>query len=212
MQASDREHFVSALEALAATFRVDPTEALLEGYWMALDDMPIEGVMRAVRSAMRQCKHMPRGVELRELAGEINNATRAVHAWSAVQKAIGQHGAYRSVDFDDQVINATVRNLGGWIRLCELSSEEAEKWTRKDFDRIYTALCASGVTEDQAKHLVGAHEQTNAGTGFESRAPTLVRTGLPPHREGIVRELGPRSDKAMPAHVVNLLAAATRTA
>lgn len=189
MEARDRAQFAMALQALAATFRVEPTEPLLEGYWRALRDLPMDAVERAVDTAIRQCQHMPRGVELRQLSGEMSNGVRAVHAWSVLQKAIGQHGAYRSVDFDDPVLNATVRNLGGWQKLCATSTEEFEKWTRKDFERIYSALCASGITEEQAKYLPGAHEQSNAASGFAIAAPTKVAAGLPPHRDGIMRQL-----------------------
>ncbi len=185
----DREQFATLVEALAATFRTEATEALIEGYWMALEDLQLASVQRAVSAAIRQCQHMPRGVELRQLAGEMGNATRAVHAWSVLQKAIGQHGAYRSVDFDDPVLNATVRNLGGWQKLCQTTTEEFEKWARKDFERIYGALCASGITEEQGQRLTGIHEQTNFGAGFAIAPPTRVVTGLPPHREGIMRQL-----------------------
>jgi hypothetical protein len=189
MQAHDREKFAMLIDSLAANFGKPAETALLEGYWMALEDLPLEAVARAVRSAIRQCQHMPRGAELRQLAGEMSNTTRAVHAWSVLQKAIGQHGAYCSVDFDDPVLNATVRNLGGWQKLCATTTDEFEKWTRKDFERIYGSLCASGVTEEQSKYLTGIHEQNNTVSGHAVAGPTKIATGLPPHSEGIVRKL-----------------------
>lgn len=189
MTDSEREQFASVILALAATFRVESSEALLEGYWMALEDLEIGAVRAAVRSAIRSCERMPTGSELRRLTGEMTSDMRAVHAWGAVQRAIASKGAYVSVDFDDPVVNATVRNLGGWQKLCATSTDEA-KWVRKDFERIYDALCSTGVTTEQAKYLTGIAERQNAAAGYEVQPPVRVMVGLPAHRQGVVRQLG----------------------
>lgn len=187
MQDCDRKAFALLVDALAANYGKPAEEALLEAYWRALRDLPLGAVEQAVDTALRQCKHLPRGAELRELAGELPNTSRAVLAWAALQRAIGQHGAYRSVDFDDPVINAAVRNLGGWQRLCSMPVEEFEKWLRKDFERVYASLCASGVSAEAVAYLPGIHEQNNAAGGHAVSAPTRIGTGLPPHRAGLLR-------------------------
>lgn len=55
--------------------------------------------------------------ELREFcgvaSGRINVKDRPLLAWQAVLEAISKVGAYVSPDFDDSVINATIRQLGG---------------------------------------------------------------------------------------------------
>lgn len=201
----DRPKFALLVNALAANFGKQADEPMLEGYWRALRDMPIASVERAVDSALQQCRYMPRGVELRELGGEMPIAARAVLAWDAVRRALALHGGYASVNFDDPIVNATIRNLGGWQRITALDTEETDKWTRKEFERIYGSLCSSGVTEEQAAHLVGIHEQNNAPLGIEPRI-TAVVTGLPPHREGIVRQIGTGKQQALPTLVRELVA------
>lgn len=166
MQRDEHDDFAVLIEALAATFRVEVTEALLEGYWMALDDLPLAAVRNAACKAMRQCQHMPRGVELRQLAGEVSAETRAVKAWGQVMQKIAGSGSWMSPGFSDPTITAAIRNLGGWQHLCSLPKDELEKWTRKDFERIYPALAESGVTEDQTRPLIGAHEQHNLAHGY----------------------------------------------
>lgn len=166
MQQDEHDAFAVLVEALAATFRIEVTEALLEGYWMALDDLPLAAVRDAACKAMRQCQHMPRGVELRQLAGEVSAETRAVKAWGEVMQKIAGSGSWMSPGFADPTITATVRNLGGWQHLCSLSKDELEKWVRKDFERVYRALAESGATEDQTRPLIGAHEQHNLAHGY----------------------------------------------
>ena len=189
MRHEDREEFGLLIEALASSFRAEATAALVLGYWMGLKDLELRDVERAVERALTTCKHMPRPVELRELSGEMSTDQRAVVAWDALRKTISLRGGYASVDFDDPVINATVRNLGGWSKICATPTEEFEKWTRKDFERVYASLCQSGVTAEAAAHLPGAHEIQNSAQGYLTGGPFRVATGLPPHRANVLREL-----------------------
>lgn len=176
---ADRERFLSLLMALAGVFRVDPTEALLEGYWIGCRSMPLEAFSHACARAMESCEHMPRPRELRELAGEVSTPDRAIIAWEAVRKAIRSLGAYKSVRFDDPVTNAAVRNIGGWRELCSLSAEDLESFRRPRFEKAYRALADLPLSPEATGYLSGIHESENAGlAGVETPVHT-VRVGLP---------------------------------
>lgn len=188
MKNSDRAQFGLAVSALAAVFRQEPTEALLEGYWMGLSDLELGSVQQAIARAMRSARFMPVVVELRELAGEMPPAVRAVKAWDAFGRGVAKHGVYASVDFDDAVINATVRNLGGWEVVLVQMEEEGNKWVRKDFERIYSALATSGISPDAGEPLIGIRDRTNCLHGHRQaiKPPAKVLTGLPPHPPGVI--------------------------
>jgi len=184
---TDRPRFAVVVNALAATFRVEPSKAMLTGYWSALADLPIEAVEAAGQRALRGCKFMPVPAELRELAGVMTPADRAIKAWEAFTRAVSAVGYYQSPDFDDVLINATVRNLGGWMETIVRMEDEdkTDKWVRKDFERIYVSLVNSGIGEAAGGHLLGYHEQNNClnGYGDQIAPPVKVRTGLPPLRQ-----------------------------
>jgi hypothetical protein len=190
---SDRETFALFIKGLAAAHGVEASTALQLGYWMGLKDLPLSSIEHAIDRALSSCRHMPKPVELRELAGEITNTQRAIIAWDALRRAIASHGSYRSVDFDDPLVNATVRNLGGWSKICGTGTEEFEKWTRKEFERVYLSLCASGASTEACAYLVGATEHRNEAQGGEAlkyiEPPAIVVTGLPPHKRQVVRQL-----------------------
>jgi hypothetical protein len=59
----------------------------------------------------RPDKWMPSPGELRELAGDVRPADRAVLAFQALKTACSRVGAFRSPDFDDPLINATVQSI-----------------------------------------------------------------------------------------------------
>lgn len=185
----DRAEFVKLVTALARTFGRDADEATFTGYELGLSDVPIDRLKMAVVRAIRERKFMPTVAELRELAGELTPDVRAVKAWDAFQNAVVAHGSYVSVDFDDPVINATVRNLGGWERVCDLPVSEFDKWLRKDFDRVYKALCQAGIGPDAGAPLLGYHNRNNLAGGFGKhvKQPLRIATDLPPHRLGVER-------------------------
>ena len=181
MNANERADFVEVVCALAATCRQEASEAMLTGYWMGLEDLPLAAVRRAAVRAMRERKFMPTVAELRELCGEITPADRAAIAWQAVVDANRRHGYGASVNFDDPAINATVRNLGGWEAFTERVETE-ETWARKDFERVYQVYARRGVTADEGAALPGFHARNNAFHGHHGHVPhpVAIHTTLKP--------------------------------
>lgn len=132
-----QETFVTIVTTLCESFNRVPTDGLLEGYWMALSDLSEEEMKRACARAMAESKFMPVPAELLEYAGRAQKrATDIADAWEAVRRAIDKHDYTDSVDFG-ALVNAVIRNLGGWQRLCDLGREQLDVWTRKEFERIY---------------------------------------------------------------------------
>ena len=179
MNELDRRGFSNVMQLLAVTYDKEATVDLIEAYWAALKDLPLDDIKRSASQAMRRLEWMPKPAQLRKLAGDVEPDHRAAIAWEVVRKALNQHGTYRSVDFDDPVINATIRNLGGWIELGQKDSKDFDVWTRKEFERIYQAIYASGVTEEASAYLTGKTEHENAGR-YEVEPPVKVRLSLPP--------------------------------
>lgn len=201
MNLNQKDNFALLLEALAATFQKKTDEAMLEGYWIALSDLPIDIVHLAVRKAMRESEFFPTGKKLRDYAAEFRGEKtiqeRAMIAWAAVDRATSEVGGYRSPDFDDPTTNAVIRNMGGWERFCVATEEEFSKWLRKDFLKAYEVLHAAGVGEEQGAPLVGICERANRINGYDVKPPVRVITGLPapeqqPRIDGPSRQAMPR--------------------
>lgn len=202
MEKNDDVRFVELMTILAASFRQEVGQATLEGYSIGLGDTPIDAIELAVKRAIRECKFFPSVSELRELAGEMRPEVRAVKAWDAFCLGTIHHGYYASVDFDDRVINATVRNLGGWMPLLDRIEQEGDVWVRKEFERVYTAMMSAGVSGSEACPLLGFHEQGNRANGYLDAIgePQKVLTGLPPHRQGVLAAPIPaRETKSLPS-------------
>ena len=185
-----KQRHALAIGAMAEAYRQTITKATIKAYELGLDDLPIEEIEQAVRRALRECKFMPSVSELRELAGVLSPADRAIKAWDIFTRAISVHGCYASVNFDDPVINATVRNLGGWVPVLTEMEEQGSTWVRKSFERVYKSLATTGISKFQALALCGIHEQNNVGRTDWKPDVKMIETGLPPHGVGIVPAIG----------------------
>ena len=187
MKSNDQPRFAAVMEILCATFQREPSTFLFDAYRTALADLPIEAVENAAGAALGSLKFMPKPVELRELAGAKNAPSiedRALIAWGCVLQAIRDTSGYATVDFDDPVINATIRDLGGWIQLSDKSSEELHKWTIKDFTRAYCAYArAPGLLSYEAlAPLVGlteAHCEIQFRSKLKPDTWQTIATSLP---------------------------------
>jgi hypothetical protein len=179
---------VKSVEALAINFGKAAGEELFLAFEMGLDDLPIDQIERAVRRAMRECAFMPTVMQVRELAGVVSDKDRSVLAWECVLRAIRKIGMHGSVDFDDPVINATVRHLGGWEKVSGVETDQLD-WVRKAFEANYQACCRAGISQREARPLLSVHDAYNAANGFlsEVKPPLKIESGLPPHARTVLR-------------------------
>lgn len=188
MHDSDYDEFVLAIAAMAATFRQEATEAVYEGYWRGLRDLPLDAVNAAVDRSMRECRWMPPVAELRERGGVVSPADRAVKAWGVVRQAVEHRGCYSSVNFDDPIVNAAVRSMGGWRDFDDRIRRDGETWVRKEFLATYEAYCRTGISHDPGGHLIGYTEYhlPRDHRPMKAADPIAIECGLPPHAPGTV--------------------------
>lgn len=188
-KAANKESASEALDlvvALAATFGRAADQPLLLGYSMGLRGLTLPQIRRAVERALAECRFMPTPAELRELSGEIRIESRAAIAWTVAEAAVRQQGAYRSVRFDDPVLNAAIVRMGGWVKFCD-TPEDQTGYQRNQFEKLYRALWESGVHQGDTAALLGVHAQENQLGGLEVKPPVMIETGLPSPRPGLVK-------------------------
>ena len=163
-----------------------PSAVTFKAYEVGLADLPAEAVEAAAMRALRSCKFVPSVAELREMCGALTLEQRSIRAWDALERAVREVGYYRSIVFDDPALQATVRNLGGWMQVCDVSASENpddwSKWFRKDFERVYRSFAAGQVPAESLEPLVGFADQQNGFLGRREgvKPPIEFKTGLPP--------------------------------
>lgn len=183
---TDKQHrleFASVIESLGVVYDRQITDDMLAVYFECLRDIPIWRLKAIAASHVACNRFWPTPSELRG----ANPSADAVRAWDAANAAVHLHGMYRHVDFEDAVVNAVIRHLGGWPEFCARDPKD-ETWTRKEFIQVYKSLASTGLTMDQAAALPGLSEanQVNRKNGKilatkvlvrKIRAPKLINSG-----------------------------------
>lgn len=175
-----RQEFAARFAALTEVFRPKALgDYAVEAYYATLRELTADEWSHVVMAAMKTCKFMPAPAELLEFAGKGDDTERmAAFAWEAVRGAIRQHDSYASVDFGP-VVNAVVRNMGGWIRLCDMTRDEAT-WKRKDFERLYAMFRVRPASELDGRALRGEHEGSPVRVLCEPQPERAKLTSVPP--------------------------------
>ena len=179
--AENREKFATIIATLAEMFNRKMSPVSNRGYWMGLSDLELPQLEIAAELAIRRCKFMPSVQELREFAGDAPEETRATKAWDEFLGAVQSHGPYKHVDFEDGIINATVRNLGGWPEfISRLSNSQEEKWARLDFIKTYSKFFRSGINGEVAKALPGFAQKQVIDGELREVKPVRIASSQPP--------------------------------
>ena len=163
---------------LAETFGRKATPGMFKAYELGLRGLTADQVKFATQAALERCRFMPPPAELREMLF-VRVEDRAVKAWLAFERAVQRHGAISTVSFDDPVINATVRALGGWESVCDMPSSQFDTFLQKRFQDTYCALARGGVSAEQAAPLMGWADRENGMNGYDQKPPVVIDTGMP---------------------------------
>lgn len=181
MTREERAKIAAIVTLIGESYRQTITKQTIAAYELGLNDLTIEIIEQAARRAMRECKFMPTVFELRTLAGVLPPQQRATMAWASVKRAVHEVGEYKSIDFDDPVINAVIRVMGGWVNVVGIESgEKFDVWARKQFEETYVKMADSPLGEDMTRPLPGICDTDNAAKGHLKHVKPPVRyvTGI----------------------------------
>src|SRR5439155_23069574 len=97
----------------------------------------------------------------------------ALMAWAKVIKAITRFGPYQTVVFDDEIIHAVISDMGGWIKLGQMTEKE-QPFRAQEFENRYRALKTASPGFAYPRKLSGITDTTNSANGYPEQTPILV--------------------------------------
>jgi hypothetical protein len=170
------------LAALLAVHQIEATDRVIKAYLLALGDLPDDRASEAITRAIRELPHMPKPAEIRQLAGVFKSEeSYAIEAWGEVLRAVSV-GPYKTVDFVDSRINATIRNMGGWPSFTKrFDNAEGEKWTRQEFIKAYRLL-GRYLSIEATRPLGGITEKEVRNGWLVDPIPVRIACGNPERR------------------------------
>jgi hypothetical protein len=168
MTQADFKRFSALIQGVAECYSQSLSAQGIALRFKMLEQFDFAEVQNAAYSVMvtRKYTSMPTPADFLEHISGGNPEDKAEVEAGKVLEAIGRHGAYASVVFDDAVTQAViVQAYGGWPKLCAVCGvEESEHWFRKNFAKTWAAYSRQGVK--QASYLPGIFESTNCSNGY----------------------------------------------
>lgn len=178
MRQADFKPFSALIQGVAECYGQSLSAQGIALRFKLLEQFGFAEVEKAALSVMATRKYtsMPTPADFLEHISGGSAEDKAEVEAGKVLDAIGRHGAYSSVVFDDAVTQAViVQAYGGWPKLCaECGVEESENWFRKNFAKTWAAYSRQGVK--QSGHLPGLFEITNYSNGYHDyiEPPKLI--------------------------------------
>jgi len=173
MTKEDKGQFLQILTGLSDLYGAELSKVSITLYWEALKDHRIDLISVAASEHVKHSQWMPKPSQFLDVLtkSDMNPEERATLAWGCVSRAAKSIGGYACVNFDDPIINATIRNQGGWSRICTQPAEHFESFIRRQFIADYVVLCGASLSPEALLPLQGTFDKDN---------PRQIKTGLPP--------------------------------
>ena len=170
----NRAEFGQGLALLTGVVGKPMPDEQIAGWFAMLKDLTAEQFQRGIVETLNthQFAGFPpigtvRTNALAGTAGTMPPQDRPMAAWLAVRDAIRRVGAYDSPNFADPVINAVIRDLGGWPLICDTPTNKMQ-WVEKQFRDAYTTYLGAALKPHQTKRLAGITEIDNSRNGYSS--------------------------------------------
>ena len=176
---TDRERFATALLATFEVYGKELSDMVVKVWWAALKPHNIDEVCSALTKHISDPERgqfppkpadVIRFMETGEKEQLENLKSKAEMQWFNVTHAISQCGTYRTPKFKDPITAAAVNSLGGWVHICQKTTQQLEFLQRQfvstyvDFERrpIEHLPCHVSGLEDIQRHKL------ENKTGFEA--------------------------------------------
>ncbi len=175
MTQNDYFEFVEIWSQVAEVYNKQPSDGALNLIFNALQRFDLEQIKQGLTAHINDPKHgdfAPKPADIvRHIEGDGDS--RALAAWSKVEQAIRTVGPYESVVFDDPRTMAAVDDMGGWIKLCEVTEKELQ-FKGNEFVKRFMGYLSRPPEQFPAK-LLGMTEAANSGEHQEFvQEPRLI--------------------------------------
>ncbi len=174
MEATEAQDFALMLATIAELYGKSLSKHLSDVYWNLLEPYSLSELRIALKAHLRNPnggQFFPKPADLiRHLEG--GSGTKALQAWTLVERAIRQIGTYQSLAFEDPLIHAVIEDMGGWVKLCAISLKELP-FCSLEFQKRYEGLVHK-PPHRYPPYLPGVIECENSTKGHAVPEPLLI--------------------------------------
>ena len=133
MENTNRQEFARIMTGIAELFGKPMSKDLMEIYWMACVEMPIQAFREAATKAAKSCEFIPKPVDFLKQALEYE--LTALEAWA---QAVGSFSGMRSPP--NSVRDKAVDMIGGWNMIGQCNYDKLPFLEKRFCEAYETAL------------------------------------------------------------------------
>lgn len=174
MNQNEFKAFSELMRTIAEYYRIEMGPSTVKLYWSALSAYSFEELKGAFNAHVQNPdtgQFMPKIADVVKML-HGNTLTQAMRAWQKVQRAIAAVGTYQSVVFDDPLIHAVIDEMGGWVAVGRVSTDEAP-FRSREFEKRYQASRLKPPASYPRK-LCGILEIENTKAGYLAEPPVFL--------------------------------------
>lgn len=163
MTEEDKRQFAELISDVSAFYRQDCNKFAISVWWEAMRPYDFEVVNAAMGRHARNPdngQYMPKPADVVKML-EGTTMDKAVLAWADVERAISRIGPYESVEFADPRCAQIVTEMGGWVRLCQVTNEELP-FRRREFENRYRSMVNTNEPLPTSARVAGLVEMDHA--------------------------------------------------
>lgn len=175
MNNDEKERFAKMWTAAFEMYGKTATTGMLQLVWGSLQRFELSDIQRALTAHINNPESgqfPPKPADIVKYI-EGSSETRSMLAWTKVMKAVRSVGSYEDVIFDDPIIHAVIRDMGGWVDLCSMYDKDVP-FKAREFSKRYEGFSINGGVSDYPKSLAGISNSHNAQANQKLAPPVVV--------------------------------------
>lgn len=133
MTEQDEQKFYEIWTAAWQTVGKTPSPDGMRLAFAALARFELQDVARAIQEHVTDPERGRYAVTPADIISrlEVSHEEHAARLWPQVMRAVSRYGRYRSVRFDDDAVTEAIRDIGGWIALCDSTERDLPRLQRE---------------------------------------------------------------------------------
>lgn len=184
MNQTEKHDFYSLVADALGYWKQDVSEFALQVWWNGCQNFEFKDISRALSEHATdpdKGQFAPKVADIVRILGGTKS-DRALREWSRVHEAMSSVGAYSDVDFADPATHASIRDMGGWAKLCRSELKELS-YIQHRFCELYKSH--DGYT-NEVINLIGdrSPDEMYLKKGLKPPKAVLIPNGNPSKFKG----------------------------
>ena len=178
MNSQEKMSFCKLLTGIAEFYSKTLYTNDLDIYWSVLEKYELDKIKQALKLHIvnpKSGQFMPKPADIIRYL-EKDDSLKALYGWDKAIAGVRQKGAYKSIEFDDPIVNIVINEMGGWVDFCYKINKDNSPFIANEFQRRYAAylICPNPLAPE---YLPGIFECQNRLNGYHNHIPKPDKFG-----------------------------------